>query len=276
MNNNKVIFIDVGELGWSLYLNAHIRWIKQRTMSKVGVITLRDRKCLYADIADIVLDVPRKFSKKFDVRKQDSFKIRYVEWAKISDYFQPYVPKGYRMAEHSEYPVQIFSDHRIYEPYKYSEYSNKVNEILVFPRCRSGLWERGNLPIHFYIRLIKHLCDVFPHLTIRTVGTKKGAYDIRVKRSNYINWVGKSDTIQDLIDRCQSATAAVGSQSAPPKITLLQGIPTFIIGHQKERHTKTENWMKTKVGFYEIDKRGYETFKDKKCIAEIIDFVKEA
>ena len=272
---NNPVFIDVGELGWSLYLNAHIRWLKQHTESKVGVFTLSDRKCLFDGLADVILDVPKRFHKKFDIRKQDSFKLRHVDWEELSNYFLPHIPEGYRIAEHNEYPDQIFSDNRIYKPYKYSRPPEKSKEILIFPRCRDGLWTRNNLPESFYSRLIRRLCDEFPKLTIRTIGTKAGAYDIKVKRANYINAIGNGRNIQVLIDKCQSAVAAIGSQSAPPKIALLQGVPTFMIGHQKDRHTKTENWMNTKVGFHEINKRGYETFNDKSCGTAIIKFVKE-
>jgi hypothetical protein len=111
-------------------------------------------------------------------------------------------------------------------------------------------------------------------LIVRTIGTKDGAYNIEIERTNYINWIGRSASLQDLIDRCQSAVAAVGSQSAPPKISLLQGVPTFIIGHQEKRHARTENWMNTKVGFYEIGKRRYSTFNSRTCARKIVKFVR--
>ena len=98
---------------------------------------------------------------------------------------------------------------------------------------------------------------------------------MRVKRPNYVNWVGRGKTLQDLIDHCQSAVVTIGGQSAPPKIALLQSVPTFIIGHQRKMHTVEMNWMKTKVGFYEIDKRGYSKLVISDCIDEILTFVRE-
>lgn len=83
-----------------------------------------------------------------------------------------------------------------------------------------------------------------------------------------------SESIQDLIDRCQVADVAIGSQSAPPKITLLQGVPTFIIGNERVRHVDLENWMKTKVGFYGVTKETYLNFDFSKCINEIKLFVR--
>jgi hypothetical protein len=273
--NNKIVFIDVGELGWSLYLSAHIRWLKKNTDSQSVVIGFPDRRCLYKGLVEEFIEVPRAFYKKYDINNQDSCRIRKVGWDELNSFFFSYVPSGYRFAGYKEYPTKIISDKRIFAPYEYSRRPERKREIIIFPRCRHGLWTRRNLSKEFYIRIIKNLCDVFPKMRIRTVGTKEGAYNIDLDRRNYINWVGKGDTLQDLINKCQSAVIAVGSQSAPPKLALLQGLPTFIIGHQRKRHIKTENWMNTKVGFYEIKKDAYETFNKRGCIKAIINFVKE-
>lgn len=277
---NKIAFIDVGELGWSLYLSAHIRMLKSKSDLRVAVITLPDRKCLYANLADDILEAPKAFYEKYDLSKQDSFKIRKVGWDELESFFSPSLPDGYHFAEHTEYPNIITSDKRIFAPYKYSKLPEGVKggylrtEIMVFPRYRPGLWILRNLPEVFYVDLIKQLCDEFPKLTVRTIGTKNGAYDMKIDKPNYINWIGKASDLQDMIDRCQVTVAAVGSQSAPPKISLIQGIPTFIIGHQRERHIQGDNWMNTKVDFYQIDKRAYRTFNDPACIEAIIRFVR--
>lgn len=272
---NKIAFIDVGELGWSLYLSAHIRWLKKNSDFMIAVIGFPERKCLYAGLSDDIIDVPKAFYEKYDLNMQDSFKLRKVGWDELNAFFLAYIQKGYHFAKYKEYPNKIISDSRIFAPYTYSKPPEDTKEIIIFPRCRPLLWMLRNLPEDFYSDLIKRLCDEFPELTIRTIGTKRGAYNLKIDKPNYINWVGKEETIQDLIDRCQSAIAAVGSQSAPPKISLLQGVPTFIIGHQKERHVLKDNWMKTKVGFYIIDKRAYRTFNDPACIDAIVRFVRK-
>ena len=273
---NKIIFIDAGELGWSLYLSAHIRWLNKKSNFSVIVITYPDRRCLYSGIADDVIDIPKEFSEKYDTNKQDSYKIRKVGSGEIREFFLPFAPKGYRFSEYSEYPTKITSDSRIYKPYSYSTPRQACKEILVFPRCRPLLWVLRNLPEEFYVKLIRRLCEEFPKLIVRTVGTKNGAYDININELNYINWIGKGKSVQDLIDNCQSAVAAIGSQSAPPKISLLQGVPTFIIGHERERHVENDNPMNTKIGFYVIDKRAYRTFNDPTCIDHIVRFVRKA
>ncbi len=272
---NNIAFIDVGELGWSLYLSAHMRWLKQNGSPHIAVITMPDRRCLYEGIADEVVNVPDTFNKKYDINMQDSFKIRKKGWDEIEAFFLSSIPDGYSFVEHEKYPKMV-SENRVYKPYKYSTLRASGKEILVFPRHRPLLWVLRNLPKIFYIDLIEQLCEAFPNLIIRTVGTKGGAYDIKVNKLNYINWIGRGETLQDMIDNCQSAVAAVGGQSAPPKLSLLQGVPTFIIGHEKARHVEKDNPMDTKIDFYVIDKRAYRTFNDPTCINEVVCFVRRA
>lgn len=270
---DKLAFIDIGELGWSLSLSAYIRWLKKNTDSMATVISFPDRRCLYVDVADDIIDIPETFHKKYGLYKQDCFRLRHVNWDELRTFFLPCVPKGYRIPDYNEYPRYIFSNNRIYVPYKYSKPSGNGKEIMVFPRYRERV--RRNLLESFYLCLTERLCDEFPNLIVRTIGTKDGAYNIEIDKSNYMNWIDKGEDIQDMIDRFQSAIAAVGGQSGPLKISLLQGVPTFIIGHQETRHTQEENWMNTKVGFYKIGKREYAKFDVDDCIKTAVAFVKE-
>ncbi|GAH77023.1 unnamed protein product [marine sediment metagenome] len=133
----------------------------------------------------------------------------------------------------------------------------------------------ANVPKPFYITLIKTLCDEFPDHEIKTKGINSASYNIgEIKKSNYVNGVKESTDLQDTIDECQLAKVALGSQSSLPKFTLLQGVPTFIFGHDKIRLTKRENWMKTKVEYYEIAKNSYANFNFKDCISRIMIFTR--
>jgi len=268
--------MDVGELGWSLYLSAHIRWLKQNSaFDSVAVITYPDRKCLYEGLADIILDVPKEFYEKFDIQKQECFGLKEIPPETLLDFFKPFTPEDHHLSEcflcHCTIP---FGDRLIYEPYSYSKMTEGRNEILVFPRYRTGEFSPRNLPDLFYIRLIEKLCDEFPHLTVRTVGITDGAHILDVKRKNYINSVGNG-TLQDLIGFCQVAVCTIGGTSAPPKIALLQGVPTFVVGHERVRFTTIENWMSTKVGFYDVSVGDYAGIDIKDCIDKIISFVRE-
>jgi len=273
----KLAFIDIGELGWSMYLAAHIRWQKKNTDNKIAVMTYPDRRCLYEDLADMVMEVPAAFYNKFDIKRQNCLGIKEVAPNILKDFLFPYLADDYHMPDDFVLSCKnSFKGHFDFVPYKYSKKLVGKEEVLIFPRQRHGGWYKNrNLKESFYIELIKQLCDEFLDLNIRTIGTTLGAYNIILDKPNYINYVGKGDGLQDMIDRCQLAVAAVGGQSAPPKISLLQGVPTFIIGHEKERHVNKENWMNTKTGFYEIVASSYDKADTTGCIAKIISFIKE-
>lgn len=283
----KLAFIDIGELGWSLYLSAHVRWLKRNTNDLVAIITYPNRKCLYEGMADIILDVPELFYTKFDIKQQNGLGLRNAKSVTIKSFFLSYIPEGYSIPPSPSFNCDFLfwnTNKRnmfIFEPYKNINKLEGNREILIFPRYR---WEvanvpeiaRRNLPSSFYASLIERLCIEFPALTVRAIGTNMGAYDINVEKTNYVNWVGKSNSLQDFIDRCQVAVVAVGSQSAPPKLALIQGVPTFMIGHQRQRHISHENWMGTKAGFYDVAKSAYGQIDIKDCIENIISFIKES
>lgn len=275
----KLAFVDIGELGWSLYISAHVRWLKRNTDDLVAIITYPDRKCLYEGMADIILDVPKNFYNLFPIQNQHCLGLIKVLPIRLKNYFLPYIPEGYAIPANF-----IFRCHNlnfsgyIYEPYKYSKEIKATGEILVFPRYRtSQYFSTRNLPKIFYFNLLKEICDENRDCVIRTMGTQSGAYNItekEVARNNYVNWVGKTSSVQAVIDRCQIAVCAIGGTSVLPKLTLLQGVPTFIIGHEPGRFKNRENWQKTEVGFYTIEKHLYGDFNFDDCINKVALFIK--
>lgn len=274
----KLAFVDIGELGWSMYVNAHIRWHKQQGEVSVAVITYPDRRCLYEGLADVVIDVPKTFYERFDMRIQNCLGLQKILPDTLKRFFVPYLPAGYSIP--GDFIIGCkwrYGSRLVFEPYKYSEKLEGRQEILVFPRRRLGGWySYRNLPESFYSQLIIKLCEEFPSLTVRTIGTAMGAYDINLNKTNYINYIGKNGSLQDMIDRCQTAVATVGSQSGPPKIALLQGVPTYMIGNQRHRHMKGENWMGTNVGFYQVTSDDYSKINVDECIKEIVMFIKSS
>lgn len=272
----KRALIDIGELGWSMYVQAHIRWLKKTSDDSVAIITYPDRRCLYDGLVDIVQIVPPGFYTTFNTQAQNCLGIQKVLPDILRSYFMSHLPNGYVIPDDFIIGCKCrFGDRLDFAPYKYEKKLTGKREVLIFPRRRLGGWySYRNLKESFYAELIKRLCDEYPNFNVRTIGTAMGAYDISVDKPNYINHVGKGERLQDMIDRCQLAVAAVGSQSGPPKIALLQGVPTYMIGHQRERHMKNENWMGTAAGFYKVIDSDYGKFDADECIEAIVSFIK--
>jgi len=270
----KKMYVDIGELGWSLYLSAHVRWLRQHTTDYIGIMTHADRRCLYNGIADAIYGLPNDFYIKYRRDTEVYFGLKGTSNEDLKNYFTKQLPAGYELRGNFG-PWKQIREKTIFKPYVYDRELNGRKEILVFPRCRN--MERPgtrNLPGDFYTMIINTLCDKFPTQIIRTIGIPSGSYSIdKIKKTNYINDVQQDADLQSLIDRCQVAMVAIGSQSAPPKITLLQGVPTFMIGHQKARHIGPDNWMSTKVDFYDVPKENYASINIEDCINRIIAFV---
>lgn len=277
----KEFFLDIGELGWSLYLSAHIRWLKDQENMTAAVMTYPDRECLFRNVADRVLNLPSYFYERFNTEMQGCAKIKRVAKGIFREFFLNYNPDGYNLRSDLLWvDFSYFKGKAIYKSYPVSTIieprPQRPKEILIFPRARRAPgYKNRNLPSDFYRDLIYALCREFNNRIVRSIGVPKGAWSIFCPYPNYINSVHPKNTIQGIIDFCDNAIAAVGAQSAPPKLALLQGVPTFMIGHQKGRHTVGENWMKTAAGFFEIDKKEYSRFNNPDCIKQVISFIKE-
>jgi len=277
----KEVMLDVGELGWSLYLSAHIRWLKHHGRSFLSVMVLPGREVLYHGLADKIFLVPDCFFTDFNMNQQNRFTFQRLKSQKLRGYFNSKLPKEYFVSRTQPLDEpswkKVFVGRMLFRPYV-SEMvwqGIKRDEIHVFPRCRMAKYFRSrNLSREFYIALINRLCDEFEDCLIQTMGTKSGAYDIVIDKVNYRNLLDQT-SIENLISGAPLVRCAIGSQSAPLKLMLLQGVPSFMIGHEKKRHIEIENWMKTKAGFYEINRNGYNDFNSPDCIDKIVEFLKK-
>jgi len=279
----KQAYIDIGELGYSFFLSAHLRWLMNRGKPVSLVMTYPGRECLYGAWVEKVISVPPEFYRDFDTGKQQEFKIGNGTSDKLDTFFRCYfnlrLPKGYQVSKDMNFDAgripDIYANERIFAPYPYKKKLEGGREILVFTRYRNyELFNRRDIPKKYWIKVINTLCDVFPDCTIRAVGTLKGAHNItEVRKDNYINFVGKTSDFQDVIDRCQLAIGVIGGDTGPLKFTLLQGIPTFMIGWQWD-WMKEQNYLGTEFHFYKIALVEHREFDDERAITEATLFFK--
>ena len=278
----KLAYIDIGELGYSLYLSAHIKWLLSQGRPAALVMTYPDRKCLYEDWVEKVVDVPSEFYKDFDIREQKCFKIGNVGGKELRAYFNEKLPEGYCVSGDMDFDMwgyhRVYAREKLFVSYPHKKELIGKKEILVIPRCRPNFkpYNLRNLPRVFYIRLIEALCSAFEDCIIRAVGTRAGAYNlIEIKKNNYVNSVGSAPNLQTTIDRCQITIGAVGVYTTILLLAMMQGVPTFGIGHEEQRF-EDENWLKTKFNFHKIGEKEYNEFKNERAIANAISFFKEA
>lgn len=285
------LFYDISELGWSMYLAAHIKFLHKHN-EKTGIITTPGKFVLYRDCVNLMLPLPNEYIQTFGHLPSDGnhlfdplLNIRLKNHQILSAPFKKAYPqhKNNIITTYSK-----FTDQQIFEPYKHSRSAVNLcqmvmkeykNSILIFPRCRPSKFQSRNIPKLNWEIITDELCTQYKGQQIIAIGTKDGAYTLNINQKNFVDLVGfdNDKTLDMLIAFCnmQYATAAVGNQSGTVKITLLCGTPTFIIGDEKQRHQVDENWANTKCGFYEcsLTSVGY-TIKDLNDLTtQIITFI---
>jgi hypothetical protein len=255
----KNYLIDIGELGWSLYLSAYFKHLKKEGINPLCIITTKDRFALYPG-ADSYSTVPLCFDKKYGLKPAECFGKAGVSNDEMTTFFARYIDFGSKILNpfNNRLPPEM-----MFGAYKVRK------KILVFPRRRAEAgYSQRNLSLTFYEKLVETLCQVFGNeYDIVSVGKMGGAYSIRNERLCFIDKVSPKTTIQDVLDICALSVAAIGGTSSLPKLSALQGVPTFVIGHEKERFIERENWAKTPVEFYEI---GHDKYNGLEFTAEIM------
>jgi len=282
-------YVDIGELGWSLYLSAHVRWVYEQGC-RPEVFAPVDRCPLYMDCVECVTYVPRPFYEQFGQYSQNGFGLYGVGHQRLLDWFRPHFSREHVWNGYQQFGCHwLDREEMIFRPYGYRhEYPGR--RILVFPRQRSTYYpsdshakkhpkhlEKRNLPAAYYQRLVERLCVQHPDHIVTVVGKTGGVCEVRAPAvGRFESWVKPDGSIQELIDLCQYASCAIGGTSAPPKITMLQGVPTAVIGHEKQRFSVDENWLDTLMWFYEVPEAGdYSQLDIEDCVERTCAFVEK-
>ena len=119
--------------------------------------------------------------------------------------------------------------------------------ISIMPRKRNRAPNR-NVPEFIWRETVEILRKNF---IVALLGTPEGAGLADVNGDGIINlipYIGEDKT--DLtIKYLNSSVCSMSRQSGGTHISLLSGCPTYIIGHEKDRHSKTENRLNIPVSF---------------------------
>jgi hypothetical protein len=295
------LFYDIGELGWSMYLAAHLKFLHQEG-ERVSIIAPAAREVFYRDCTREILPVPEEWTDRFGRYPSDGTHLynprtgrRIRDQQLLSEPFRRAYPDYEVVTAYSK-----FEGERIFEPYRHSDTAvelcraelGETPVIMIFPRRRSGKFRGRNIPRRQWERISTALCERFGDCLVVALGSIDGAWrDLRVEEPRFRNLVGWNDrhTLDMMVALCNTrqAIAAVGNQSGTVKMTLLCGTPTYIFGHERERHTVTENWAGTAVGFREVGSRiglrprsdrkanltGYRIVNLPSMIEEIVSFI---
>jgi lipopolysaccharide biosynthesis glycosyltransferase len=288
---NLKLFYDISELGWSMYLAAHLKFCHKRG-DKVGIITHPGKYVLYRDCVDLMLPLPEEYIETFKNMPSDGnhlfdpkTNVRIRDHKLLSAPFKKAYPeyKDNIITSYSKFEGQ-----RVFEKYKHSKTSERLAKsmiegyndcILIFPRYRDSKFQCRNISKEQWLVITDILCDQYKQSKIISIGTLNGAMRLDINKKNFTDLVGYDDnkTLDLMIAFCNAklTRAAVGNQSGTVKITLLSGTPTFMFGDERQRHTVDENWAKTKCGFFECQRtgNGYVINDLDKLIKKTINFI---
>ena len=262
------LFYDIGELGHSVFLAAHIRYLYEKG-EKVAISTSKAKEVMYRGITDQWLPVPSEYYKMFGNLLPSNHglfdpitKERLLNHHVISQPFlRSYANKFTVVTEYSKRYYHL----TIFEPYQHSKEAEALayqlfqdkKIIVVFPRGRQSVFQCRNIDVEYWEQIIDSLCRHFDQHLILASGTKEGAFRIETNHKNYYNLVGYNPdvTLDVLVALCNTkqAVVTIGNQSAPPTISLLCGTPSYIFGHHDHMHTVEKNWKNTPSRFWELE-----------------------
>ena len=284
----NTLYYDCGELGWSLYLLGHLTHLTLvRKRTDIAICTYRNRETLYRHLDIEIVPMPDPLLEKISNYDQDGIQLYKLDTNerihndKLYKLFDDYFKDRYIINK----DYHKFANESVHRPIPSNNSALKSatniiddNEcILVFPRKRAGKFGKRNLPEEFYIELVNKFLKIYKGITVLSVGLQTSSY-----------WLGKTIKHPDFIDLTSynskwlleitialfntgRAMFSVGSQSALPKLSLLQTVPSYMIGHQKSRHVNVDNWMNTSCGFHEVT--DYSALDIDDCISDIISFI---
>ncbi len=124
---------------------------------------------------------------------------------------------------------------------------DKGQTVLISGRKRSRAGDR-NVPEETWEAVVDALSQYF---TVVITGTKHSSALVKKVGRNIINVIPRTgvDGLDVLIALMHKCKMSITSQSGPTLISLLCETPSYIIGHEADRHSKTENFLDTACMF---------------------------
>jgi len=269
----------LGELGWSVS-----RWSGYCRFLKIE--NFKNIKCIAADynwraplyeFADEFIPLPDWFT---DLKlEQDCYEavlpksqpgsLTPVEiYTSILNHYKQFYNEETTLTIRTPRGCNLYVQHHCQQMWKYLEcsaetsayvnsllYNHKGDVITVAARKRERTPER-NVPEYVWNDVVDRLSE---KNTVVLAGTKDSSALAEKRGRNIINLMHRegTDGLDVLIGVLQKSFMSLTSQSGPTLISLLTGCPSYVLGHEKWRHSIAENWMQTPCMFREVPNNIY-------------------
>ncbi len=147
---------------------------------------------------------------------------------------------------------------------------DKMRTVLISGRKRARADNR-NVPEHTWEAVVDSLAQ---HFTVIITGTKHSSALVKKVGRNIINVIPRTgvDGLDVLIALMYKSKMSITSQSGPTLISLLCETPSYIIGHEAQRHSKTENFLDTAAMFRTVPYNVYAGITVETILDDISNF----
>jgi len=269
--DNQKLYVDepciisffAGELGWfQQKWQGYLRWLKQERFPdhKFILMTNIQYHPLIEDFVSFTIDLPKEFYElgletdcyESPLPNSPSGSLTPSDvYANLIEYLRQFYNKEKAIEIWPPRGVNLWIDTQpqIFKRYYFDKIESKNNRpfITIFPRARVRASNR-NVPEFVWKETVDRLKEDF---TVVISGTPFGACLRDYKDENVINLINYEgdDKLEQTMKYLYSSICSVSSQSGPTHVSLFCGCPTYIIGHEKERHTEVENRIGTPTSF---------------------------
>ena len=264
IDDDCVVSFFVGEFGWFLqYWQARLRYLKFQEYPNHKFIVMMNQQYhpIVADFVYITIDLPDEF---YALKLETDCYEAPTPHSPPGSFTPPNVYADLinyvRSFYNNEKAIEIWTprgcdNHISQRPQTFCKYSSDLKEdkhpiIVVFPRARDRAANR-NVPEFVWKEVVDILQKQF---TVVLAGTPSGACLQDYTGDKIVNLINynEPDKLDQVIHYISNASLTLSSQSGPTHLSLLCDTPSYIIGHEKQRHSVDENRFQTATAFRNI------------------------
>jgi len=290
MENN--IYIDepavvsffIGEFGWFLQRwQARLRFLKKKKYPdhKFLLMTDLDKHVFVQDFIHITIGLPEWFHQLN--LERDCFEAPVSGgppggltppdvYTNLIDYFRQFynIDKAIEIWPPRGCNYSIDKKLQLFCKYTTELIHSDRPIITILPRRRERASQR-NVPVSVWREVVDQLKKTF---LVVLAGTPNGACLEDYEDKNVVNLIkyNKEDKTDKVIQYLNSSVCSISSQSGGTHVSLLSGCPSYIIGHEKERHCETENRLNVPTTFRKVP-GDYRAISAELIIADVTMFI---
>lgn len=279
-----VVSFFIGELGWFLQkFQGYLRFLKEKKYPdhKFVVMTNLQFYPIIEDFVKYTLDLPDEFYKlnletdcyEAPVKGSPPGSLTPSNiWSSLIKYIRNFynVDKAIELWTPRGYNTFVDGQPQTFKRYEYPAIKTDSPVICVFPRERERAPER-NVPEFVWKQVVDSLRESF---TVVLGGTPSGSCLANYTGNNIVNLISynEQDKLEKIMRYICSSVCTVSSQSGLSHVSLLCNTPTYMIGHERDRHCVTDNRLSAPVSFRMVN--DYRAVSPEEILNDLNNFIK--